>query len=240
VQLVDNFSECVPVRRVDASANARSGSGEDDAGFFALEFGGGGELAAEEFDEAAGAGAAVGAQQAHAIEKDEELEDLGVLRVAEGALRRRLFGFGEEGGEGIVEAALYGRNRRLFVDNAGGERLVGFGEGMHRSENIGISCGGFTGADFRDGEGDSRKKLGVEADEVRSKADIEQWSVRGNGSRVLLFVAVSGEQIAAVGWAVERDFALGTATDGADFFGFGGAKAFRLAFLADWTGHEVP
>jgi len=55
---------------------------DDDAGFFALEFVGAGELAAEEFDEAAGARAAVGAKQAHAIEEDEELEDFGVFGAA--------------------------------------------------------------------------------------------------------------------------------------------------------------
>src|SRR5260370_20443875 len=39
---------------------------DDDAGLFALEFGGLRELAAKEFDEAAGAWAAVGGQQSHA------------------------------------------------------------------------------------------------------------------------------------------------------------------------------
>jgi hypothetical protein len=67
--------------------------GGDDAGFFALEFVGAGELAAEEFDEAAGARAAVGADQAHAIEKDEELEDFGVFEAALGSSRGGLFGF---------------------------------------------------------------------------------------------------------------------------------------------------
>ena len=88
---------------------------------------GAGELAAEEFDEAAGARAAVGADQAHAIEEDEELEDFGVFGAALGSLRRGLFGFNEEGGKGVVEASLDGRDRRLFVDDSSGERFVGFG-----------------------------------------------------------------------------------------------------------------
>ena len=81
---------------------------------------GAGELAAEEFDEAAGARAAVGAEQAHAIEEDEELEDFGVFGMALGILRGGLFGFVEEGGESVVEAALDERDRGLLVDDAGG------------------------------------------------------------------------------------------------------------------------
>ncbi len=81
---------------------------------------GAGKLAAEEFNEAAGAWAAVGAKQAHAIEEREELEDFGVFGAALGILRGGLLGFIEEGGEGVVESALDGRDRRLLVDDAGG------------------------------------------------------------------------------------------------------------------------
>ncbi len=81
---------------------------------------GAGELAAQEFNEAAGAWAAVGAKQAHAIEEDEELEDFGVFGAALGILRGGLLGFVEEGGESVIESALDGRNRRLLVDDAGG------------------------------------------------------------------------------------------------------------------------
>jgi hypothetical protein len=49
------------------SSDRRRDLGKNDTGFFALEFVGAGELAAEEFDEAAGARAAVGAEQAHMI-----------------------------------------------------------------------------------------------------------------------------------------------------------------------------
>jgi len=54
---------------------------------------GAGELAAEKFEEAAGAGASVGAEKAHPIEKDEELENVGVFGAALGSLFRGLFGF---------------------------------------------------------------------------------------------------------------------------------------------------
>ena len=87
---------------------------------FAFAFVDAGELAAEEFDEAAGARAAVSAQKSHTVEEDNQLENFGVLGVAEGRLRGRLLRFGEERGEGIVEGALDGRNGRLFVEDAGG------------------------------------------------------------------------------------------------------------------------
>src|SRR5690242_19124594 len=87
---------------------------DNDAGFFALQFVGAGELAAEEFEEAAGARASVSAQEAHAVEEDEELEDFGILGAALGILRGRLLGFVEKCGEGVVESALDGRDGRLF------------------------------------------------------------------------------------------------------------------------------
>lgn len=138
---------------------------------------GAGELAAKEFEEAAGARATVGAEEAHAIEEDEELEDFGVFGVAKRSLRRSLFGIREEGGKGIVKGALYRGNRRLFVDNAGGEGFVSFGQGLQGGKSVGVGDGGLAGAEFQDGEGDGRKKLRVQADEIGSEADVEQWSV---------------------------------------------------------------
>jgi hypothetical protein len=91
----------------------------NDTRFFALQFVGAGELAAEEFDEVAGARAAVAAKQAHAIEKDEELEDFGIFGAALRILRGGLFGFVEEGGESVVESALDSWNWWLLVDDAG-------------------------------------------------------------------------------------------------------------------------
>jgi hypothetical protein len=201
---------------------------------------GAGELAAEEFEEAAGARATVGAQEAHAVEEDKELESFGVFRMAERGLRWRLFGFGEEGGQGIVEGALNGGGGTPLVDNAGGECFIGFGEGSQGGENVWIRDGGLAGAKFCNGEGDGGKKLRMQADEIGSEADIQQWSIRGERARMIFFVAVSGEEIGAIRWAVERDFAFGAAAHGADFFGFGGAEAFGLAFLADGTGHGAP
>src|SRR5229473_8248168 len=70
-----------PFGKLSAGRNgcaANTALRDDDAGFFALELGRLRELAAEEFDEAARAGAAVGAQQTHAVEKNQEIEKFGV------------------------------------------------------------------------------------------------------------------------------------------------------------------
>ena len=201
---------------------------------------GAGELAAEEFEEAAGAEAAVGAEQAHAIEEDEELEDFGVFGVALGILRGGLLGFVQKGRKGVVESALNEGNRRLFVDDAGGERFVRFGEGLQGGEDVRISGGGLRGAEFGDGEGDGGEKLRVDADKIGGEADLEERRVRGDLARVLLFEAMRGEEVGAVGRAVEGDLALGAAADGADGFGLGRAEAARFTFLTDRAGQEEP
>ena len=212
--------------------------GDDDAGFFALEFLGARELAAKEFDEFAGARAAVGAEDAHAEKKDEQLEDLGVFwRVKRGSCGL-LLDFVDERGERVVELALDGGGGRPFVDDARAESFVGFGKGQESSEDVGIGSGGLRGGEFRDGEGDGGKKLAVHLDGVRGDADIQKRSIGGECPGMLLFVAVRRDKVAAVGGAVDGDFALGAATDGADFFRFGRTKAARLAFIADWTKHE--
>jgi len=213
---------------------------EDDAGVFALEFVGARELASEEFDETAGTRAAVGAQKSHAVEEDNQLENFGVLGVAEGRLCGGLLCLGEKRGDGAVEGALDGPDRRLFVEDAGGEGFPGFGEGFEGGEDIGIGGAGFAGAEFRDGESDGGEKLRMQADEVRREADVEERSVRRKLARVLFLVAVGRDEISTVGRAVEGDFAFDAATDGADFFGLGWAKARGLAFFTDWTEHEIP
>ncbi|PMX05627.1 hypothetical protein, partial [Pseudomonas sp. GW460-12] len=69
---------------------------------------------------------------------------------------------------------------------------------------------------------------------------VQKRRIGRNRARVLFLVAMGGEEIAAVGRAIERDFAFGAAADGADFFGFRRAKPLGFAFLADWTEHGVP
>ena len=80
----------------------------------------------------------------------------------------------------------------------------------------------------------------MDAQEIRGEAYIQQRRIRRELARVLLLVAVGGEEIGAVGRAIEGDFALGAAADRADGLGFGGAEAARFTFLTDRTGQEAP
>ena len=111
---------------------------------------------------------------------------------------------------------------------------------MQCGKDVGVGGGGLRGAEFCDGEGDGGEKLRVDAYKIRSEADVEQRRVGWELARVLFFVAVSGDEIGAVGRAVESNFALGAATDGADGFGFRRTEAPGLTFLTDRTGQENP
>ena len=111
---------------------------------------------------------------------------------------------------------------------------------MQSGEDVGVGGGGLRGAEFGDGEGDGGEKLWMDANEIRSQADVEERRVDGKLARVLLFVAMRGDKVGAVGRAVEGDFAFGAAADGADGFGFGRAEAARFAFLTNWAGQEIP
>ena len=94
-------------------------------------------MVAEEFDEAVGTRAAVGAEQAHAEEKNEEVKNFGIFHGAEG-LHGVLFGFVQKGGERVIEFMWKVGDGRLFIDDSGGEGLVGVGEGADGCENIGV------------------------------------------------------------------------------------------------------
>ena len=80
----------------------------------------------------------------------------------------------------------------------------------------------------------------MQANEVWGEADVEERRVRRELARVLFFVTVSGDEVGAVGSAIERDFTLGAAADGTDFFGLGRAESFGLTFLTDRTEHGIP
>ena len=80
----------------------------------------------------------------------------------------------------------------------------------------------------------------MNADKIRSEADVEQRGVGGELALVSFFVAMRGDEVSAVGRAVESNFAFRAATDRADGFGFGGAEAAGFAFFADRTGQKYP
>jgi hypothetical protein len=195
-------------------------------------------LAAQELDEAARAGAAICAEQAHAEKKDQELESFGILDRPEGRLGRVLLGVGEKGGKRIVKLSGNEPRGRLLVDDAGNKSLVSFCEAADGRENIGISGGRLRGAEFGDREGDGGQKLAVSVDGILLDACVEERSIGGKGAWMLVFVAVGREEIGAVRRTVDGDFTFCAAADGADFFGFGRTEACGFAFLADWTSHE--
>src|SRR5258707_15438044 len=93
------------------------------------------------------------------------------------------------------------------------------------------------GAEFGDAERQRSHELLVRVDEVGRNLHIQQWSIRWDHALVLVFVAVRGDQVGAVDRAIDGDFALCAAADGADFLAFGRAKPGAFSFFADWTGH---
>jgi hypothetical protein len=74
-------------------------------------------------------------------------------------------------------------------------------------------------------------------DEVRWNLYIQERGIRRDFALVLVLVSMSGNQMGAIGRALDGDFAIGAAADGADFFAFGGAEAIRFALFADWARH---
>src|SRR5713226_4799915 len=241
------WPDCARARQDKAREEAEPGLAvprkelwNNDAGLFALELGSGGELAAEEFDEAARTRAAVGAQQSHAVEKNQQIENVRIFEAHRcGAFGLLFFDFGEKGNQSSVEFARERSDRRFFVNDAGTERLVSFGESLDGREYIGIRCGGLDGAEFGDGESHGGHQLLMCVDDVLRNLLVQQWSVRRNLALVLVFVAMGGDQIGAVRRAIDSDFALGAAADGADLFAFCGAKSCGFAFFTDRTGHRI-
>jgi len=112
-----------------------------------------GELAAEEFDEAARARPPVSAQQAHSVKKYQKIEDFRVPQSGGGgALDLLLLDFVEECGERGVEFARQRSSRQPFVDEAGGKRLVSLGESLKGCQNIRVSGRGLRSTEFGDGK----------------------------------------------------------------------------------------
>jgi hypothetical protein len=54
---------------------------------------------------------------------------------------------------------------------------------------------------------------------------------------MFIFIAMRGDQVSAIDRAVDNDFALFAAADGADLFAFGGAESFSFSLFADGAGH---
>jgi len=96
------------------------------------------------------------------------------------------------------------------------------------------------GAEFGDGEGDGGEKLRMDANEIRSEANVEQRRVRGKLARVLFFVAMRGGEIAAVGRQSRVTSRSVPQQTGQMVSAFAGQKRPGLRFLTDRTGQEEP
>src|SRR5258708_2368975 len=168
------------------------------------------------------------------------MEKFGVCEAeGAGAFGLLLLDFGNEGEQWSVEFARQRRIRRFFVDDAGAQRLVGLGKGVNGREDVIVHGGGLDGAEFGDREGQRGHELLVGVDDILRDFFVEQRSVRGQRALVLVFVAVGGDEIGAVRRAIDRDFTLGAAANGADLFALGGAEASGFALFADGTGHGI-
>ena len=198
------------------------------------------ELAAEKFDEAAGARAAVSVQQAHAVEKNPQIEDVHVLEDGgTGAPGLLLLDFGDEGDQRGVEFTRERRFRGSFVDDAGAERFIRSRKCLDGGEDVGIRGRGLGGAELGDRESQRGHQLLVRIDDILRNFFIEEGSVRGKGALVPVFVPVGRDQIGAIGGASDCDFALGSAANGANFFTLGRAETLGFALFADRAGHGV-
>ena len=220
--------------------NKRCNLGDDDAGLLAFEFLCAGKLATKELDKAARTGAAIGAQKAHAEEKDQQLQNFGIFQGLEGSLCGVLAGFCDEGGKRAVECVLKWNGRGLLIDDARGKSFVGFGEGANCGEDVGIGSRGLAGAELGNGKRDGGEKLAVGVNGVGGDADILKGGIRRNGAPMLVFVTMGGNQVAAVRGTIDGDFPLRATTDSANFFRFRGTKAPGFALLTNWTNHSFP
>ena len=94
------------------------------------------------------------------------------------------------------------------------------------------------GAEFGDTKRQRPHELLVRVDQIGRNLHIEQRGVGWDLALVLVFVTVGGDQMGAIDRAVDGDFAIDAAADGADFFAFGGTEAIRFSFFADWARHK--
>ena len=115
---------------------------------------------------------------------------------------------------------------------------MGLGERLKGSENVGVVSSRLGSAELSDGKGNARNQDLIGIYKVLRECDVEEWRVPGKCAFMFAFVAVRSDEVRAIRDAINSDFALGAAADGADFFTFGGAIANGFAFFADGTGHE--
>src|ERR1700722_10207587 len=222
-------------------ARGMRSSGDDDSGFFALEFPGGGELAAEKFEIAARPGAAVAAQQAHTVEKDEQRENFGVFGWrSSGLFGGLLLRFVEELRERAVQLASKPGVRRFLVEYSRTQCLVGFGKSLERGQYVGIASSGMRGGKFCGRECQSGKQILLSVDDLFGNLDVQQRSVPGQRSVMRVLVAVGREHVRTVRGTVDGNFALRATAHGANFLALRRTESCCFSFKTERTGHGGP
>jgi hypothetical protein len=76
----------------------------------------------------------------------------------------------------------------------------------------------------------------LRVDDVGREIDVEQRRSGRKRAGMLVLIAVGGDEVGAIGCAIDGDFAAGAAADGADGLTLRGTEARAFSFLTDWTG----
>src|SRR5712691_1845964 len=240
-------TRCAPARPGEFPAGqtisfeaCRTFSRNDDAGLVAGNFRRCRILAAQEFEEHAGARAAIGCLHSYAQEKHENVKNFRVLHGGEpGALRLALPYFRKRFGQFIVQRAGQGRVRGPFKVDAAAECSRGFGERPQGVQCLRIVQVGMHRRKLQNGESDPDDDILALVDRGPREAHVR----KGNAGRidrlaVLFFVVMRRNQVRTIRPTINGDFALGAAADGADGFPFCRAVALRLSLRADRTTHQ--
>ena len=137
------------------------------------------ELTAQELNVAPRTGPAIGAPQSHAVEKNQNIKNVGIFECGEtAALRLLLLHFADERGQRGVEFAGQPRIRRPFVVNTGAQGLIGLGERLNRGKNVCISGITLGRAELRNRESKRHNELLVCVNNIGWQVHIEQRCVR--------------------------------------------------------------
>jgi hypothetical protein len=79
----------------------------------------------------------------------------------------------------------------------------------------------------------------LRVDDIGREIDVQQGRVRRQGAGMLVLVAMGGQQVRAILYAIDSDFAAGAAAHGADRFALSGTEPRAFALLANGTDHTT-
>jgi hypothetical protein len=76
-------------------------------------------------------------------------------------------------------------------------------------------------------------------DDVGREADVEHGRVRRKRAGMLVLIAMGGDEVRAIGRAIDGDFAAGAAADSADRLSFRRTEARSFSLFANRAGHTA-